>query len=110
MKRTIMILTLIMLIAIAVFSVSASAVSVNDNDEYTGAAAYIGEGYTVSHSLMDTVQTNTPSAAVDDGEVEADGINTHVATIWISCISVVITAIILAFVVVLAKRNKSVKK
>lgn len=45
----------------------------------------------------------------DADEIEEDGINTRVATVWIIGISVVITAAVLCCVILLAKRNKNQK-
>ena len=49
---------------------------------------------------------NGNSVISDDGEVEDDGINMNVATVWIIIVSVVMIGAIMSAVVVLAKRNK----
>lgn len=61
---------------------------------------------------LDLPATETPEkkekykSVSDDGEVEQDGINTNAATVWIICISVLVTGAIVTAAVILAKRNK----
>lgn len=109
MKRAVLLMLAVLMTALSIFAVSTSAQTapVQNDRPYTcdiGADAAIIT--TVSHALLD-VQSATE---FDADEIKEDGINTRVATVWIVCICVLCFAAVIAFVVVMAKRNRGEKE
>lgn len=120
MKRVFSVICVMILLAFAVLPLATNAAEMTDSDGINYEISTGGKYSLIfSNGVGDrSYHLNTTSAAEkndkiksvsDDGEVAQDGINTNAATVWIICISAVVTAAIIAVTVILAKRNKANK-
>lgn len=116
MKRVFIMLAVVLMTALAAFAVNTSAHATDSSlpDYMIGSRHEMIEAKVTdsevislrtSHQLLDA----QPANEFDADEIEEDGINTRVATVWIICISAVCIAAIIAFAVVMAKRNQGQK-
>lgn len=105
-----------LILLLSLFAVSGSAhtadISLKENTfSYHTVNVYQGSG-TDTASLRrwnERLDAVVPAETVDADEVEEDGINTRIASVWIICVSAVFIAGILTFVILLAKKNKTPK-
>lgn len=117
MKRAVIVLMAALIAALAIFTITCGAQTTDKAKYGSGVYAadtaktnvYIDSDQPYWHSDKEVLDVAAADKTVDDGEVEEDGINTKVASVWIIGISAVFIAAILISVILLAKRNKEQK-
>ena len=104
MKRIIAALFVVFLLTAALLSLTVCAEEAGAVGE---AAAAASENLTEADSADTlTAGPGTPAARTDDGEIAEDGINTHVATVWIIAVCSVFFISIISVTILLARKNK----